>query len=138
MTRTTDLTDLTHDPRLGTPIYALLSEYIDPTATGDGICSWGSEGDSHPHIQVFHSGSEWDRPDLQDRALTSRLVAEVRVRDRGVKVLASRAVPCPYCRGPLMEPGPHTGILRDPIPEWQGSMLGWVHRSCQRDAVRGA
>jgi len=135
------MTDLTNDPRLGTPIYALLSEYIDPEDRPRGglsICSWGSSGERHPYIQVFHSHPEWDRPDLQDRALTLRLAAEVRVRDRGITIPSGRAVPCPYCRGPLMEPGPHTGILRDPIPEWQGSMLGWVHRSCQRDAVRGA
>ena len=130
------------DPRIGTPIYAIIPEFIDPRSDeldrypldlygGETQCIYGSHaaGEFTPHREwpVEH---DYAREDGQDRELTERLVREVRARIGGLSVAARFAVPCPYCQRPLLERGPHGPPLREAVPIWAGGLMGWVHRSC--------
>ena len=125
-----------HDPRIGTPIYGLLPECIDPTLTeqaeGKPVCLYGLKGQGeHCSYTEWPPDPEFDRPDGADKKQTRKLIAEVRARRAGLDVADAHAVPCPYCRGPLLEPGPHNRMFRVPVPEWAGGLLGWVHRNCR-------
>lgn len=133
------------DPRIGTPIYAIISEFKDPRSDeldrypldlcgGEEQCLYGSHasGEFTPY-RVWPVEHDYAREDGQDRELTQRLIGEVRARlIYGSSVDACHAVPCPYCQQPLLERGPHGPPLREAVPIWAGGLLGWVHRSCSR------
>ena len=124
------------DPRIGTPIYAIIPDFIDPRsdeldryplAEGEPQCLYGSHasGEFTPY-RGWPVDHDYAREDGQDRKLTQRLIGEVRSHG----MTGGGGVPCPYCQQPLLERGPHGPPLREPVPIWAGGLLGWVHRSC--------
>ena len=125
------------DPRIGTPIYALLSEFIDPNLTeehnGTPMVLYGQKGHGEmaPHKE-WPPMPEYDRPDGADKKQTKKLIKEVRFRHArpGFCVDPKWAVPCPYCEAPLLEPSPHTRMFYVPVPVWAGGNMGWVHQTC--------
>lgn len=126
------------DPRIGTPIYALLTEFIDPHLTeehkGTPMVLYGSKGQGEyaPHTE-WPPMPEYDRPDGADKKQTKQLIAELRARRKyDLGVAEEHAVSCPYCSRPLLESGPNArSMFRAPVPEWAGGSLGWVHRTCR-------
>ena len=114
------------DPRIGTPIYALMSEFIDPRsndlrrypytqerdlnahATGVGggsrslrVCLYGSYEQGDHAIYCWDSWTKWgevyNRLDGQDRELTEALIREVCWGP-----LKGSRIPCPICRESLL------------------------------------